>query len=149
MGNPLPQLPRSPLPQSADLPKLVSNSSGDDEDEDHLEDGPEWYPNDATPLNPLGVTDDFSEPSIDDPDYDPQHVRRSARENRGMHPNRFVVAFVANLESEIKTPTAVEEALNSPKRAQWKAAMAAKMASLQENKVYRLVPRPKGKKVVK
>ena len=41
VGNPLPQLPRSPLPQSPDLPELVSNSSGDDKDEDHLEDGPE------------------------------------------------------------------------------------------------------------
>ena len=38
VGNLLPQLPRSPLPQSADLPELVSYSSGDDEDEDHLED---------------------------------------------------------------------------------------------------------------
>ena len=43
----------------------------------------------------------------------------------------------------------MEEALNSPQAAEWKAAMAAKMASLQENQVYRLVPRPKGRKVVK
>ena len=121
MGNPLPQLPRSPLPQSSDLPELLSNSSGGDEDEDHLEDGPEWCPDDATPLNPLGVNDNFSETSIDD--LEP--VRRSARENRGMHPNRFVAAFVANLESEIKKPTTVEEALNSPQAAEWKVAMAA------------------------
>ena len=63
--------------------------------------------------------------------------------------NRFAAAFVANLESEIKTPTTVQEALNSPQAAEWKAAMAAEMASLQENQVYRLVPRSKGKKVVK
>ena len=40
VGNTLPQLPRSPLLQSADLPELVSNSSGDDEDENHMEDAP-------------------------------------------------------------------------------------------------------------
>ena len=66
-----------------------------------------------------------------------------------MHPNKFAAAFVANLESEIKTPTTMEEALNCPQRAQWQAAMAAEMGSLQENQVYRLVPRPKGKKVMK
>ena len=66
-----------------------------------------------------------------------------------MHPNRFVVAFVANLESEIRTPTTVEEALNNPQIDQWKAAMEAEMRSLQENQVYRQVPRPKGKKVEK
>ena len=93
VGNPLPQLPRSLPPQSAHLPELVSNYSGGDEDEDHLEDGPEWYLDDTTPLNPLGVNDNFSETSIDDP----EPIRRSATENRGMHPKQICCCFCCQL----------------------------------------------------
>ena len=75
-------------------------------------------------------------------------MRQFARENIGVRPNTFDVVFVANLEAEIRTPTSVQ-ALNSPQKAQRQAAMAAEMGILRENEVYRLVPRPRGKKVVK
>ena len=49
----------------------------------------------------------------------------------------------------MKTPTSVKEALESPEKVHWEAAMAAEMGSLRENQVSRLVPRPKGKKIFK
>ena len=86
---------------------------GSDEDQNVLEDGLEWYPDDATPTNPFG-------PGDDDIDAEPSghfsFPRRSSRQNRGAPPNRFAAAFVANLEREVKTPTSVREALESLER---------------------------------
>ena len=84
-------------PQNQELPELVSNSSGSDDDQDVLEDGPEWYPDDATPTNPFGPGDDDNDAETT---YIPSFPRRSSRPNRGAPPNRFVAAFVANLERE-------------------------------------------------
>ena len=144
VGNPLPQLLGAVPLQNQELPELVSNSSGSDEDQYVLEDGPEWYPDDATPTNPFGFVEDDTDAEPTDRSSFP---RRSSTQNRGAPPNRFAAAFVANLEREVKTPTSVREALECPERVHWEVAMAAEMGSLRENQVYRLVPRPKGKKL--
>ena len=88
------------------------------------------YPDDATPLNPLGQTDDPLETFVNNQERDTPPVRRSARENRGVHPNRFDAAFGANLEAQVKTPKNVQKALNSLEKSQWRAAMAAEMGNL-------------------
>ena len=57
--------------------------------------------------------------------------------------------YVATLNYEVGNPATVAEALGGPHKARWREAMESEMASLRENQVFRLVPRPAGKKVVK
>ena len=51
MGRHLPKLHEPPLLRNDDYTELVNSSSGDDSAQDLLEDGAEWYPDEATPVN--------------------------------------------------------------------------------------------------
>ena len=65
--DPLPRLLGVVPPQNQEFTDIVSNSSGTD-DHDASEDGPEWYPDDATPANHFGLADaDDDDESSDRP----------------------------------------------------------------------------------
>ena len=86
-GNPLPQLPALPPPQNDKCPELVSNSSGDASDQDLLEDGHEWYPDEATLENRVLLP---TKEKIRDVVNAAQEVaRRSTRENKGIPSKRL------------------------------------------------------------
>ena len=73
----------------------------------------------------------------------------SARERRGVPPLRLIEIMVA--ASEVGgggAPSSYEEAVSGPEGAGWKKAFAAEVKSLNDNKVYTVVDRPSGQKVV-
>ena len=92
----------------------MSTSSGDEEDEDILGDGLEWYLDDVTPLDPFGPFDNDAYTSIDDATIATTPLRRSARQGTQVSSNKFVSVFVANVEAEAQTPETVQQALQSP-----------------------------------
>ena len=58
-----------------------------------------------------------------------------------------MAGYAAHVAQEVSTPECVEAAIRSPESDSWQAAMTS--TSLEENKVFRVVTRPPGVKVVK
>lgn len=77
-------------------------------------------------------------------------LRHSLRERRGVPPLRFTEMYLAgDTEEEVKqSPLLVEEALNSSQRDERQEAMDSE-SSPKEKRVYELVDKPQGEKVVK
>ena len=73
-------------------------------------------------------------------------VRQSARNNRGVPPIRFIEMYLAVAKKEAKkqSPHNYEEAVHSTHKVKWEQAMQSEMKSLRENRVYKLVNRPRG-----
>ena len=67
-----------------------------------------------------------------------------------MPPSRLIETMIAAAEMDNGgAPESYDEALRGPKAEGWKKAFAAEVKSLNDNNVYTVVDRPKGKKVVK
>ena len=76
--------------------------------------------------------------------------RTSQRERRGVPPLRLIEIMAAASESDDRgAPASYEEALQGAEGKGWKLAFDAEVESLNDNKVYTVVDRPLGKKVVK
>ena len=74
----------------------------------------------------------------------------SSRERRGVPLLRLIEIMAAAADADDGgAPATYEEALRGLEREGWKMAFAAKVKSLDDNKVYTVVDRPLGKKVVK
>lgn len=74
-------------------------------------------------------------------------VRRSARENRGVPPNRFMAT--SNLaQSSSEDPRNRQEALSRADKEQWQAAMDEEIQSLMANDTWDIVPAPKDRDIV-
>ena len=79
-----------------------------------------------------------------------QQPRMSNRERRGVPPLRLIEIMAAAADAEDGgAPSSYEEALGGPEAKGWKKAFAAEVKSLHDNKVYTVVDRPLGKKVVR
>lgn len=113
----------APTPPHTDSSSSSSSDSDDDGDNGD-EDG-----NQATP--------------------EPPPLRRSTRERR---PNPRYTAATAVSQgrkaASIKVPTTIEEALNSPERAEWLAAVQEELAALHANGTWELVTRPDNRSVI-
>ena len=95
---------------------------------------------------------------VDEDDDDPPAIegapapgpRMSQRERRGVPPLRLIETMIAAEESNNGgAPATYQEALLGPEGKEWQKAFNAEVKSLNENKVYTVVDRPSGKKVVK
>ena len=75
--------------------------------------------------------------------------RMSQRERRGIAPQRLIEIMLAAESDDGGAPATYEEALAGNESEGWKKAFAAEVKSLNDNKVYTVVDRPVGKKVVK
>ena len=74
----------------------------------------------------------------------------SQRENRGVPPLRLIEIMLAAEESDNGgAPATYQEALCGPEGKEWKKAFDTEVKSLNDNKVYTVVDRPVGKKVVR
>ena len=74
----------------------------------------------------------------------------SSRERRGVPPLRLIEIMAAASEAgDGGAPSSYEEALSGPEGAGWKKAFAAEVKYLNDNKVYTVVDRPSGQKVVR
>ena len=102
-----------------------------------------------------GLLDDVNEDDDDAPlriegAPVPNVPRMSQRENRGVPPLRLIEIMLAAEESDNGgAPATYQEALSGPEGKEWKKAFDAEVESLNENKVYTVVDRPAGKKVVR
>ena len=102
-------------------------------------------PSGERPLSDVNETED------DPPEPEGVQVpRMSARENRGVPPLRLLEIMAAASEADDGgAPASYGEALNGPEGTGWKKAFDAEVKSLNDNKVYSVVNRPVGKKVVR
>ena len=74
----------------------------------------------------------------------------SQRERRGVPPQRLIEIMVAAEETDNGGARATYgEALRGPEGKEWQKAFDAEVKSLNDNKVYTVVDKPSGKKVVK
>ena len=103
-----------------------------------------------------GPLDDVDEDADDEPLQlegvpEPQAgPRMSQRERRGVPAQRLIEIMAAAIDSDNGgAPTSYEEALQGAEGEGWKKAFDAEVKSLNDNKVYSVVDRPPGKKVVK
>ena len=98
-----------------------------------------------------GPLSDVNDGADDSPEPEGVQVpRTSARENRGVPPLRLIEIMAAASEADDGgAPASYGEALKGPEGKGWKKAFDAEVQSLNENKVYSVVDRPVGKKVVK
>ena len=79
-----------------------------------------------------------------------QPPRMSGRERRGVPPLRLIEIMAAAADvDDGGAPSSYGEALGGPEGNGWRKAFAAEVKSLNDNKVYSVVDRPSGKKVVK
>ena len=115
VGNPLPQFEGVLLLRNEELPELVSNSSGDIDDQD-LE---PWCTDDVNFLSPLHLGNPVGEPTAVDPSD-------ANYENKKKGVPKSLPNIVART-SEIITPEILTEALTSLERYEWQGAMAAKI----------------------
>ena len=79
-----------------------------------------------------------------------QQPRMSLRERRGVPPLRLINIMAAASESgDGGAPSTYEEAVSGPEGVGWQKACAAEVKSLNDNKVYTIVDRPSGQKVIR
>ena len=71
--------------------------------------------------------------------------RRTARTTAGVVPKRFADEFAYHT-GEVSEPATMQEAMNSERRQEWKEAADAEYKSLIENKTWKLMKIPKGRK---
>ena len=97
---------------------------------------------------PLSDVDDNED---DSPEPEGVQVpKMSARENRGVPPLRLIEIMAATSRTDDGGALAsYKEALKRPKGKGWKKSFDAEVKFLNDNKVYSVVHRPVGKKVVK
>ena len=98
-----------------------------------------------------GPLSDVSDNEGNSPELEGVGVPRvSARENRGVPPLRLIEVMAASPEAnDGEAPGNYGEALQGPEGQGWKEAFDAEVKSLKDNKVYSVVDRPVGKRVVK
>ena len=140
-------------PGAEDLPPPVDN---DVPEGDNIPGGGAIIPYDGGPDVGDGDDDGDDDGDVDNaPDLEPELEgvrlpRMSARERRGVPPLRLIETMVAASEAgDGGAPSSFKEALRGPESAGWKKAFAAEVKSLNDNKVYTVVNKPSGQKVVR
>lgn len=110
-----------------------------------------WFPLDDSDFvsdsEPSSESDSGSEQEYNVAIEPPVELRRSQRVNRGVPPDRLVLAISG--QPSVVTPSTYSEAISSPERDYWAEAMNSEIESLMRYGVFEIVNRPNDKRVLK